>query len=77
MPEHGVADDTFGRLVEELRLMADGELLAAWRANEQALVQRASDGHPLRLRHYAFRIVAVERFGFLDHVARRRALATP
>jgi len=28
MPEHGMADDTFGRLVEEPRPMADGEPLA-------------------------------------------------
>jgi hypothetical protein len=64
--------DPFRATVEELRRLGDEELLAAWRANDKALAARTAGRHPLRPRHYAFRAVAVDRFGAEGHVEARR-----
>jgi hypothetical protein len=64
----------FGWLVDQLRLMADDELLNRWNENDEALCQRSIGigGCQEEVRHYAFRFVAIERFGWLEHLERRK-----
>ena len=55
-------------LVDGLRRLDDHELIAAWRANDAAIAQsgRLGGADQARFRHYAFRLAALERFGFID-----------
>ena len=78
MPRSGTANDDFDRLVGDLSRLDDSELMLAWKGVREALEEREpgfAEGHRLRLRHYAFRKVAAERFGAEGHVARYRAVA--
>lgn len=69
-----------GELVEELDLLTDERLLQAWKINNDQLgtlppgTEHLWRSHQLSMRHYAFRIVAIERFGAHEHVERYRAV---
>lgn len=70
-----------GKLVEELDLLTDEQLLQAWKINSDQLgtlppgTGHLRRSHQLSMRHYAFRIAAIERFGAREHVERYRAVS--
>lgn len=57
------------QLRDEYRKLDDYALIVAWKANEAAL-QQPNQADQARFRHYAFRMTALERFGFAEHAAR-------
>ena len=66
-----------GQLVEELRQLDNERLLWAWKCNSEAIKgrRRAQSADQPLFRHYAFRFVAIERFGVAEHIARYREIA--
>ena len=69
--------DPFAAFVDELRCLGDEALMRTWHGVRERLDEGATDfgkGHQLRLRHYACRKVAAERFGATGHVERYRAM---
>jgi hypothetical protein len=65
-------------MLEELRRLDDDKLLAAWSANETAIARpgRFGSDDQARFRHDAFRLAALERFGFAHQHASIAAAST-
>ena len=66
----------FAAVVEELQRLNNAALMLAWHEVRETLDRGGlspTKGHRLRLRHYAFRKVAVERFGAEGHIEHYRA----